>query len=245
MINNNIFYFYRMQPLNPALLDNNNNNGFSTNKKQFNRTIKNQKNLTSNMQNNPVLTTSTTLDKGIMDTTNPTSVIDKSINNQQPLNKITQVDDIMKSIFNQNNESINSGTIFDINSDAKDNRLDNISSNLTDVNNDNNVRRQSQSLLPGKMYNPENITPSNSDSSQYTDVNNLTTLNSNMINPKRDHNKTNTELLEKLNYVIYLLEEQRAQKSNYVTEEIILYIFLGIFIIFVLDKFSRPGKYTR
>ena len=234
-----------MQPLNPALLDNNNNNGFSTNKKQFNRTIKNQKNLTSNIQDNPVLTTSTTLDKGNMDSGNPTSVIDKSVNNQQPLNKITQVDDVMKSIFNQNNESINSGTIFDINSDAKDNRIDNTSSNLTNVNNDNNVRRQNQSLLPGKMYNQENITPSNSDTSQYTNVNNLTTLNSNMINPNREHNKTNTELLEKLNYVIYLLEEQRAQKSNYVTEEIILYIFLGIFIIFVLDKFSRPGKYTR
>ena len=230
-----------MQPLNPALLDNN-NNGFSTNKKQFNRTIKNQKNLTSSIQDNPALTTSTTLDKSNIDSGNPTSVIDKSVNNQQPLNKITQVDDIMKSIFNQNNESINSGTIFDINSDAKDNRLANTSTNLTDV---NNSRTQSQSLLPGKMYNPENITPSNSDTSQYTNVNNLTTLNSNMINPNREHNKTNTELLEKLNYVIYLLEEQRAQKSNYVTEEIILYIFLGIFIIFVLDKFSRPGKYTR
>ena len=230
-----------MQPLNPALLDNN-NNGFSTNKKQFNRTIKNQKNLTSSIQDNPALTTSTTLDKSNIDSGNPTSVIDKSVNNQQPLNKITQVDDIMKSIFNQNNESINSGTIFDINSDTKDNHLANTSTNLTDV---NNSRTQSQSLLPGKMYNPENITPSNSDTSQYTNVNNLTTLNSNMINPNREHNKTNTELLEKLNYVIYLLEEQRAQKSNYVTEEIILYIFLGIFIIFVLDKFSRPGKYTR
>ena len=231
-----------MQALNTALLDNNNNNGFSTNKKQFNRTIKNQKNLTNNVQDNPPLTTSTIQDKSNMDTTNPTSVIDKSVNNQQPLNKITQVDDVMKSIFNQNNESINSGTIFDINSDAKDNRNDNTSTNLTDV---NNSRTQNQSLIPGKMYNPENITPSNSDTSQYTNVNNLTTLNSNMINPNRDHNKTNTELLEKLNYVIYLLEEQRAQKSNYVTEEIILYIFLGIFIIFVLDKFSRPGKYTR
>lgn len=230
-----------MQALNPALLDNNNNNGFSTNKKQFNRTIKNQKNLTSNIQDNPILTTSRTLDKGNIDTTIPTSVIDKSVNIQQPLNKITQVDDIMKSIFNQNNESINSGTIFDINSNAKDNRLDNTSSNLTDVNN----KTESETLIPGKMYNPENITPMNSDSSQYTNVNNLTTLNSNMINPNREHNKTNTELLEKLNYVIYLLEEQRAQKSNYVTEEIILYIFLGIFIIFVLDKFSRPGKYTR
>ena len=64
--------------------------------------------------------------------------------------------------------------------------------------------------------------------------------NKNMIVTSR-----NDELLQKLNYTIYLLEEQRAQKSNYVTEEIILYIFLGVFIIFILDKFRQPIKYTR
>jgi hypothetical protein len=52
-------------------------------------------------------------------------------------------------------------------------------------------------------------------------------------------------LLQKLNYMIHLLEEQQDQKTNNVTEEIILYSFLGIFIIFVVDSFARVGKYVR
>ena len=42
-----------------------------------------------------------------------------------------------------------------------------------------------------------------------------------------------------------MLEEQRDQKTETVTEELILYSFLGVFIIFVLDSFVRVGKYTR
>jgi len=52
-------------------------------------------------------------------------------------------------------------------------------------------------------------------------------------------------LLQKLNYMISLLEEQQDEKTNNVTEEVILYSFLGIFIIFVADTFVRAGKYTR
>ena len=55
----------------------------------------------------------------------------------------------------------------------------------------------------------------------------------------------NVELLNKLNYVIHLLEEQQNQKTNYITEELILYTFLGIFIIFVLDNFAKSTKYIR
>jgi hypothetical protein len=55
----------------------------------------------------------------------------------------------------------------------------------------------------------------------------------------------NRELLEKLNYMIYLLEEQQNEKTGHVTEEVILYSFLGVFIIFVLDSFARAGKYIR
>ena len=52
-------------------------------------------------------------------------------------------------------------------------------------------------------------------------------------------------LLEKLNYMINLLEEQQDEKTNNVTEEVVLYSFLGIFIIFIVDSFSRVGKYVR
>ena len=41
------------------------------------------------------------------------------------------------------------------------------------------------------------------------------------------------------------LEEQKAEKTNNVIEEVILYTFLGIFIIFVIDSFARASKYVR
>lgn len=53
------------------------------------------------------------------------------------------------------------------------------------------------------------------------------------------------ELLEKLNYMIHLLEEQQDDKTGHVTEEIILYSFLGVFMIFIVDSFARAGKYVR
>jgi hypothetical protein len=52
-------------------------------------------------------------------------------------------------------------------------------------------------------------------------------------------------LLKKLNYMISLLEDQQDEKTNNVTEEVVLYSFLGIFIIFVVDSFARVGKYVR
>ena len=55
----------------------------------------------------------------------------------------------------------------------------------------------------------------------------------------------NSELLEKLDNILYLLEDQKQEQSNLITEELILYIFLGVFIIYVLDSFVRAGKYVR
>ena len=54
-----------------------------------------------------------------------------------------------------------------------------------------------------------------------------------------------TALSDKLNYVVRLLEDQRDEKTAHVTEELILYAFLGVFVIFVLDSFVRTGKYVR
>jgi hypothetical protein len=67
------------------------------------------------------------------------------------------------------------------------------------------------------------------------------------IVPNYNQNNTNNqnELSQKLDYLIHMLEEQRDQKTETVTEELILYSFLGVFIIFVLDSFVKVGKYTR
>lgn len=55
----------------------------------------------------------------------------------------------------------------------------------------------------------------------------------------------NNVLMQKLNYMISLLEEQHDQRTNNITEEVILYSFLGIFMIFICDSFVRVGKYVR
>ena len=56
---------------------------------------------------------------------------------------------------------------------------------------------------------------------------------------------SDSELLEKLNYMIHLLEEERDVKQGNVTEEVVLYCFLGVFVIFVVDSFAKVGKYVR
>lgn len=52
-------------------------------------------------------------------------------------------------------------------------------------------------------------------------------------------------LMEKVNYVINMLEDQQDIKNNKTSEELVLYLFLGVFVIFVVDSFARAGKYTR
>ena len=80
---------------------------------------------------------------------------------------------------------------------------------------------------------------------------------SNMPNYNKTFNQNQTQddeqqmlpngnsLSDKLNYMIHLLEEQKNEKTGSVTEELILYSFLGIFIIFIVDSFARVGKYVR
>lgn len=53
------------------------------------------------------------------------------------------------------------------------------------------------------------------------------------------------ELMMKLNYMIHMMEENKDEKTKTVNEELILYMFLGVFVIFVVDSFARVGKYHR
>lgn len=52
---------------------------------------------------------------------------------------------------------------------------------------------------------------------------------------------TNAALIEKLNYIIHMLEEKKDEKTGHVIEELVLYCFLGIFIIFVVDTFTHAA----
>lgn len=53
------------------------------------------------------------------------------------------------------------------------------------------------------------------------------------------------DLIKKLNYVINMLEDQKDDNTGHVTEEVILYVFMGIFVIFLADSFARSGRYVR
>lgn len=55
----------------------------------------------------------------------------------------------------------------------------------------------------------------------------------------------NDPLIQKMNYMIHLLEEKREERVGDVTEQVVLYSFLGVFIIFIVDSFTRVGKYRR
>ena len=55
----------------------------------------------------------------------------------------------------------------------------------------------------------------------------------------------NDDLSKKINYMIHLLEEQQEVKQSCMTEELVLYCFLGVFIIFLVDSFTKVGKYVR
>jgi hypothetical protein len=92
---------------------------------------------------------------------------------------------------------------------------------------------QNQKQFQNKNLHNRQYYNNSSQSNNYTSSNNFVESSSNDI------------LIQKLNYMINLLEEQQDEKTNNVTEEVVLYSFLGIFIIFVVDSFARAGKYKR
>ena len=111
--------------------------------------------------------------------------------------------------------------------------LNNFDSNYGD---DNKAEEYYRKMLPG-YNNPHNKQYYNSKSQGNTPTPQVT--------GNIDGNFNNDLLLQKINYMINLLEEQQDEKTNNVTEEVVLYSFLGIFIIFVVDSFARVGKYVR
>lgn len=52
-------------------------------------------------------------------------------------------------------------------------------------------------------------------------------------------------IMQKLNYITHILEDIQMEKTSNITEELILYTFLGVFTIFIVDSFARVGKYHR
>jgi hypothetical protein len=99
--------------------------------------------------------------------------------------------------------------------------------------NDAQVREYYRKLVPNYQHKPEN---------------NKNYYSENTSHSYSGHNVSsghNDVLIEKLNYMINLLEEQQDQKTENVTEDVVLYSFLGVFIIFIVDSFTKVGRYVR
>jgi len=120
------------------------------------------------------------------------------------------------------------------NQSSKINKIDNNNNNNFYDNNDNDTNYLKNNLPINNINFP--LLSSNdtyNDNFNYQKYNNLQETN------------TNDVLINKLNYMIQLLEEKNDEKTGNVLEEVILYSFLGIFIIFLVDTFTRLGKYKR
>jgi hypothetical protein len=98
------------------------------------------------------------------------------------------------------------------------------------------VEEYYKKMLPGYNPNNQNVQNSNPSNRLYHRMNYDQASN---VAPSQD------VLLQKINYMITLLEDQQDEKTNNVTEEVVLYSFLGIFIIFIVDSFAKVGKYVR
>ena len=61
----------------------------------------------------------------------------------------------------------------------------------------------------------------------------------------KDNSSSNPEIMNKINYLVTLIENNNDEKVNSITEELVLYCFLGVFIIFIVDSFAKVGKYVR
>ena len=174
----------------------------------------------------------------------------KTLKRREPMKSNSNVDTMMKRIHED-----------DVNDDDDDNGLSNyqplqppnsVANERIDNANANNMEK--------RMSEQQNVVPNMNMNTAQAQREGFTQLPSEYakqyyqqyvpyFNQGSDDNSPNgvnkDELLTKLNQIIYLLEEQQDEKTGNVTEELILYSFLGIFIIFIVDSFARVGKYVR
>jgi hypothetical protein len=247
-----------MLQLNPAPLDSENSNLLESKlSKNSNRTLKNKKSVDFSSTNIP-------------NTKNTELAKDKITTLGNLMSKIHDINEEDDEYSNNNNysanvidESISKSLTSSLNSELeKIQKMRQSGNNIPhNVFFNNNELNNAQSEVLGQTTNQglgQNPTSNNNsfnstllgniaktgDFSNFNDSYNLK-YNPSSQNANNSLNYDNNKLLSKLEYIIHLLEEQHNEKTNYITEELILYLFLGIFILFVLDSFAKASKYVR
>ena len=231
-----------MIQLNPAPLDSENNNISESKlyKKINNKTLKNKKSVEfdesniANTKNNEVLKNKITSLGNLMSKIHENNDDDENNNNYQA----NLIDDSISSTLT---DSLN-------NELSKIQKMRESGNNIPQNNFFNNQNSQQNHNPQNSLYNLDNsnlLGSVNSLKGELSNVNDGYNLTYNSLNNNDVSNYDNNKLLAKLDYIVHLLEEQHNEKTNYITEELILYLFLGIFILFVLDSFARASKYVR
>jgi hypothetical protein len=156
--------------------------------------------------------------------------------------KINNVTNILSKLHSSNEDEEDNSNFQDNLLQHKSKNYENSMSNVNIINNEmNKMNSVDTNTINNTMYNNTKM------NNLYSNLDDSYKSNYDFINNIQQNGtlSNNKELLSKLDYIVHLLEEQHNEKTNHITEELILYLFLGIFIIFVLDSFARSSKYTR
>ena len=187
--------------------------------------------------------------ESFINTNNKTYKNKKTVNFSQDENsenktKLTNINNLLSKIHNNDNDhEEDNENNFNINENMSNTNKDLINSELQKMNSNNDNNLNNSSVLGSAV----NTNYSNFQDSYKSNLEYLNNLNEKQgfDSSRLSTNYDNNQLITKLNYIIHLLEEQHNEKTNHITEELILYLFLGIFIIFVLDSFAKASKYIR
>lgn len=155
--------------------------------------------------------------------------------------------DMLQELYkpNTNNSDLNNMGDFIPMQKTMQNATSNNETNYSEpIKYNNHINNESDSNLNDNEvdYNTFNTLQNTQDTQMYKQyVDNY----NNYSTSKIQYNDSNSELLKKLDNILYLLEEQKEEQNHLIAEELILYVFLGVFVIYVLDSFVKVGKYVR
>ena len=220
-----------MYQLNPAALDSDNNSGSSSSiykKSTNNRTYKNKPQVNFSPDTN--------INQNQKQTKEKINNVSKLISNLHSSTE-DENDNIEDNNFNEGLNAMFPSYPSDTNNASNQNIINNELNKMNSMP-DNNIKPNE--YLASKI-NSVYTNLEDGYKGEFDYITSMTNINSNGTKNLLN----NTDLLTKLDYIVHLLEEQRNEKTNTITEELILYLFLGIFIIFVLDSFARASKYVR
>ena len=221
-----------------ALFDENNDSDFLNNKRKHSKTQKNYKENFDTGKNFDKVKVSSVLEA--LHNQKPHDDEDEPGNFNPPpqtqsVGQInTQKKESMMNMTNQNDIMFRTLGSAPQPTNQENNDLD--LNNYSNYGDKKTVDEYYKKMLPGYNSNNQNIQSSNPANRLYHQMN---------YNQASNVAPTQDVLLQKLNYMISLLEDQQDEKTNNVTEEVVLYSFLGIFIIFIVDSFAKVGKYVR